>query len=38
LPDEAKEAMRQQARKRIVIGVTPRRISSWDHAKLGGSY
>jgi PPOX class probable F420-dependent enzyme len=38
LPDEAKEAMRQQARKRIVIGVTPRRTSSWDHAKLGGAY
>jgi len=38
LPDEAKEALRQRARKRIVIGVTPRRISSWDHAKLGGTY
>lgn len=38
LPDGAKEAMRQQARKRVVIRVTPRRVSSWDHAKLGGVY
>jgi PPOX class probable F420-dependent enzyme len=38
LGDEAKEVMRQQARKRIVIRVTPRRTSSWDHAKLGGTY
>jgi PPOX class probable F420-dependent enzyme len=38
LLDEAREAMRQQARKRIVICVTPRRISSWDHGKLGGTY
>jgi PPOX class probable F420-dependent enzyme len=38
LPDGAREAMRQQARKRIVIRVTPRRFASWDHAKLGGTY
>jgi PPOX class probable F420-dependent enzyme len=38
LADDAKEVMRRQARKRIVIRVTPRRVSSWDHAKLGGTY
>lgn len=38
LPPEAREAMRQQARKRVVIRVTPRRFASWDHAKLGGAY
>jgi PPOX class probable F420-dependent enzyme len=38
LGNEAEEGMRRQARKRIVIRVMPRRISSWDHAKLGGAY
>jgi PPOX class probable F420-dependent enzyme len=38
LGDEAKEVMRLQARKRVVIRVIPRRVSSWDHAKLGGKY
>jgi PPOX class probable F420-dependent enzyme len=32
------EAIRLQARKRVVIKITPRRVSSWDHAKLGGAY
>lgn len=37
-PPGLEEALRQQARKRVVIRVTPTRISSWDHAKLGGAY
>jgi PPOX class probable F420-dependent enzyme len=32
------EAMRAQARKRILIKVKPVHVSSWDHAKLGGVY
>lgn len=30
-----REAMRGQARKRLIVRVTPERVSSWDHAKLG---
>jgi PPOX class probable F420-dependent enzyme len=33
-----REAMRAQARKRVVIRVRPERTSSWDHRKLGGAY
>jgi len=33
-----RDAMRGQARKRVVVRVRPERISSWDHAKLGGAY
>ncbi len=33
-----REAMRGQAGKRVVIRVRPERVSSWDHAKLGGAY
>ena len=33
-----RDAMRGQARKRTVIRVHPERVSSWDHAKLGGAY
>ena len=33
-----REAMRGQARKRVVIRVRPERVSSWDHRKLGGAY
>ena len=36
--DGLREAMRGQARKRVVIRVRPERVSSWDHAKLGGAY
>lgn len=32
------EIMRAQARKRVVLRVTPERIASWDHQKLGGAY
>lgn len=34
----AEEVMRWQARKRVALRITPRRVSSWDHAKLGGTY
>jgi len=37
-PEGIDEAMRAQAQKRAAIKVTPRRISSWDHAKLAGGY
>jgi PPOX class probable F420-dependent enzyme len=33
-----RDAMRGQARKRVVIRVCIERVSSWDHAKLGGAY
>ena len=36
--DGMREAMRAQARKRVVIRVRPERLSSWDHRKLGGVY
>ncbi|MBI4518197.1 MAG: pyridoxamine 5'-phosphate oxidase family protein [Deltaproteobacteria bacterium] len=32
------EAMKAQARKRVVIRVVPERTGSWDHSKLGGVY
>ena len=32
------EVMRAQARKRVVLKITPARIVSWDHRKLGGAY
>lgn len=38
LPEGVGDAMRAQARKRVAIKVTPRRIASWDHSKLGGAY
>ena len=31
-------AIRWQARKRVALKITPRRVSSWDHSKLGGGY
>jgi PPOX class probable F420-dependent enzyme len=36
--DGMRDAMRGQARKRVVIRVRPERVSSWDHRKLGGAY
>ena len=36
--DEAREAFRQQAKKRIGMRFTPTRVVSWDHSKLGGVY
>lgn len=40
VPDAAgaEEVIRWQARKRVALKIRPRRISSWDHAKLGGAY
>lgn len=32
------DVMRAQARKRVVLKITPERVSSWDHSKLGGAY
>jgi hypothetical protein len=32
------EAMKAQAKKRVVIRVTAERTSSWDHRKLAGAY
>ena len=37
-PPGADEALRRQAGKRVAIKITPKRISSWDHAKLGSGY
>ena len=37
-PAGIEDALRQQARKRVIIKVIPERISSWDHSKLGGVY
>lgn len=34
----AKDAFREQARKRVGLRFTPTRIVSWDHSKLGGAY
>jgi PPOX class probable F420-dependent enzyme len=36
--EAAKEAFREQARKRVGLHFVPTRVVSWDHSKLGGSY
>jgi PPOX class probable F420-dependent enzyme len=36
--EEMKEAFRAQARKRVGLRFVPRRVVSWDHRKLGGTY
>jgi PPOX class probable F420-dependent enzyme len=38
MPEGIDEALRAQARKRVVIRVIPERVSTWDHSKLGGTY
>ena len=38
MPEGIEEALKAQARKRVVIKVTPEHVSSWDHSKLGGVY
>ncbi len=38
LAPEAEALLRAQARKRVLIKVTPERVSSWDHSKLHGTY
>ncbi len=35
MPAGIEEALKVQARKRVVIRVPPERVSSWDHSKLG---
>jgi PPOX class probable F420-dependent enzyme len=37
-PEGLRDVLRAQARKRVTIRVTPERVSSWDHRKLGGVY
>jgi PPOX class probable F420-dependent enzyme len=36
--DGIDDLMRAQARKRVVLRITPERVASWDHRKLGGAY
>jgi PPOX class probable F420-dependent enzyme len=36
--EEAAEALRSQARKRVAIRFEPMRVATWDHRKLGGRY
>jgi len=38
LGDEWLQAVRAQAAKRVGLQFVPQRVSSWDHAKLGGTY
>ena len=38
LADDVEELMRAQARKRVVLKITPERVASWDHRKLAGAY
>jgi PPOX class probable F420-dependent enzyme len=35
---DAAEALRKQAQKRVAIRFEPRRVATWDHRKLGGTY
>ncbi|HVM98334.1 MAG TPA: pyridoxamine 5'-phosphate oxidase family protein [Candidatus Acidoferrales bacterium] len=37
-PEGIDDALRAQARKRVVVRVVPDRVSSWDHTKLAGVY
>ena len=38
LAGDLEEVMRAQARKRVVLKITPERVASWDHRKLAGTY
>jgi PPOX class probable F420-dependent enzyme len=38
LPEDAAEALKTQARKRVAVRFKPVRIATWDHRKLGGTY
>lgn len=38
LGDAAMDAVRQRAAKRAVLRVVPVHVTSWDHAKLAGTY
>ena len=35
---DAAAALQAQAAKRVAIRFTARRVASWDHRKLGGTY
>ena len=35
---DAEAGLRAQAPKRVAISFEPRRVASWDHGKLGGTY
>jgi PPOX class probable F420-dependent enzyme len=35
---DARTALEAQAPKRVAIGFEPRRVATWDHRKLGGTY
>ena len=35
---DAAVAMQKQAAKRVAIRFAPKRVASWDHRKLGGTY
>ena len=35
---DAAEALKAQAPKRVAIEFEPRRVATWDHRKLGGTY
>jgi PPOX class probable F420-dependent enzyme len=36
--EEARQAFREQARKRVGLRFVPTEVISWDHRKLGGTY
>jgi len=38
LDDDAAEALKTQARKRVAVRFEPKRVATWDHRKLGGAY
>ncbi len=38
LSEDAAEALKTQARKRVAVRFKPLRIATWDHRKLGGTY
>lgn len=38
LGDDATEALRAQAPKRVALRFRPKRTASWDHRKLGGTH
>jgi PPOX class probable F420-dependent enzyme len=35
---DAAEVLKAQARKRVAVRFVPKRVTSWDHRKLGGTY
>jgi PPOX class probable F420-dependent enzyme len=35
---EGRSVLEKQARKRVAVQFHPRRVASWDHGKLGGTY